>query len=82
MPETDLYDIPAPQRKLMLENMLHGPAFAMLCDKWNEKIDAIQEKINDPATTAADTHELKLVRLQCVSTNHPRKIAEAMIRSL
>lgn len=82
MPETDLYDIPAQQRKLLLENMLHGPAFALLCDKWNEKLDAIQAKINDPATSDADTRELKLVRKQCVDTHHPRKIAEAMIRTL
>lgn len=81
MPETDINAIPSEQQKLLLENMLGGPAFLLFCQKWDEKLEGIQAKINDPATSDAQTRELKLVRKQCAETNHPRKIVETMIRN-
>lgn len=78
----DVNNIPAETRKLLLENMLNGPAFALFCERWEEKLQAVQVRINDPATSDAETRELKLVRKQCVETNHPRKIVETMIRTV
>lgn len=77
-----VHDIPAEQRKLMLQAMANSAAFALFCDAWDAKLDLIQKRINDPATSDAETRELKLVRKQCVETNHPRKIAETLIRSI
>jgi hypothetical protein len=81
MPD-DVTMIPAVNKRMLLESMLHGPAFALFCDKWNEKLEILQDKINDPATNDQETRELKLVRRQCAETNHPRKIVEAMLRTL
>jgi hypothetical protein len=77
----DLYQIPAEQRKLMLENMVNGPAFALFCDAWDEHLGQVQAKINDPSTPDQETRELKRVRIELVGNRHPRKVVEALIRA-
>jgi hypothetical protein len=81
--EDSIYDIPAAQRKMLLEAMLNGPAFALFCDR----IDTIREKELDAkifavGTTDEDTRVLKKARELVTGTKHPRKIVEAMIRGL
>jgi hypothetical protein len=77
----DLYQIPAEQRKLMLENMVNGPAFALFCDAWDEHVRTqIDAKIFDPTTSDAMTRELRILRGQLTGTRHPRKVVETLIR--
>jgi hypothetical protein len=77
-----LHEIPSEQRKLLLENMVHGPAFALFCEKWEDHVEVIQKEINDVKTSDERTRELKQVRAHLVETRHPRKVVEAMIRTL
>jgi hypothetical protein len=66
----------------MLENMLNGPAFLLFCEKWDENVRTLQEKINDTKTSDEETRQLKHVREYLVNTKHPRKVLQTMIRSL
>lgn len=77
----DLYSIPAVQRRMLLESMLHSPAFALFCDRWNEGVKDLDATIFDPKTGDEETRQLKRVRQQLVGTKHPRAILETMIRS-
>lgn len=83
MPDVDLHQIPAEQRKLLLENMLNGPAFLLFCEKWDDHVrDHVEKKIFDPATSDNDTRQLKAVRAELTGTRHPRAIVQAMIRAV
>jgi hypothetical protein len=78
----DLYQIPAGERKLMLENMLHSPAFALFTDKWNEVvIEQVEKKIFDVNTSDEETRLMKRVRTELMGTHHPRAIVETILRS-
>jgi len=82
MPEYELSDLTAGQRTLMLENMLHSPAFALFTDRWNALVFAsVESAIFDPSTTDFDTRVLKQVRQALTGTHHPRKIVETLIRT-
>lgn len=76
-----IHDITASDRHRLLESMVNGPAFALLCDKWDADLAAIEAKIFDTATTDDETHDLKRTREYLIKNHHPRKIVETMIRA-
>jgi hypothetical protein len=78
---SSIHSIPAGEREQLLTSLSNGPAFALFCDEWDGHLAGIEQKIFDPATSEADTRELKTVRQQLIKTHHPRKIIEAMIRA-
>jgi len=82
MPETDIHEISASDRKLMLENMRHSPAFALFMDRWNESVlGAIERDIFDLKTDADRTRILKEVRAAITGTHAPDKIVDTLIRT-
>lgn len=82
MPERSIYDIPAAERRLMLENMVNSPAFALFLDRWNaDVLGAIETEIFDLKTDAERTRVLKEVRAAINGTHHPKKVVDTLIRS-
>lgn len=82
MPERSIYDIPAAERRLMLENMANSPAFALFMDRWNRDVlGTIEADIFDLKTDAERTRILKEVRAAISGTHDPRKIVDTLIRS-
>lgn len=80
--DESIHRIPAATRRLMLENMVNSPAFALFTDRWNEVVlEALEKRIFDVATDDAETHVLKRVRQELTGTHHPRKIVETLIRT-
>lgn len=80
--ETDLYQIPAAQRVILLQNMLSSPAFALFCDAWDEHLRTqVDAKIFDVKTDDATTRELKAARTHLTGTRHPRHVLGTLIRT-
>lgn len=82
MPEIDIHEISASNRKLMLENMRNSPAFALFLDRWSEVVlGAIETEIFDLKTDPDRTRILKEVRAAITGTHAPDKIVDTLIRT-
>lgn len=72
--------IPPGTRITILMQMQASEAFALLCERWDEQVSALEGRIFDPATDNETTRHLKGVRKELVEHHHPRALVETMIK--